>query len=101
MKTQLAKSLVAAAALVVAGSALAQAAQPVRIKTEGLPNHVRERLEAKAQEGPEALIQYVNRTRMLGYQVRVEEIVLKPEEAAAVAAKKVDGKVAKADEAKK
>lgn len=102
MKTNATKLILAAAALVVAGSALAQEAErPVQIRTDGLPSHLAERLQAKAQEGPTALIQYVNRTRMMGHQVRVEEIVLKADEAATLAAKKADGKMARADEAKK
>jgi hypothetical protein len=76
MNTKLIKRLIAAAALAVAGSVGAQEAEkPVPIRTDGLPSHVRARLEAKAQEGSAALIQYVNRTRMMGHQVRVEDIV--------------------------
>lgn len=75
MKTNLSKSLFAAAALSIVAPVLAEE-RPVRIKTDGMPSYLRERLQAKAQEGPTALIQYVNRTRMMGYQIRVEDIVV-------------------------
>ena len=73
MKTNLTRTLLAAATLAVAGSALAE--QPVRVRTDGLPTHMRERIEAAAQEGPTALRQYLQRTRMVGYNLRMEEVV--------------------------
>ena len=74
MKNKLTRTLFAAAAL-AAGSALATE-QPVRVRTDGLPTHMRQQVEAAAQQGPTALRQYLQRTRMLGYQLRVEEVVV-------------------------
>ena len=37
-----------------------EAERPVAVKTAGLPDHVRARIEAKAQEGPSSLIRYIN-----------------------------------------
>lgn len=66
----------AAAALCIPAPVVAQfVEEPVAVRTEGLPTHLRLRVEEKAQEGATALIHYVNRTRMMGWQLRVEEIV--------------------------
>jgi hypothetical protein len=72
MKTIVTRSLLAAATLALAGTALAD--QPVRVRTDGLPTHMRDRIEAAAQQGPVALRQYLERTRMMGYQLRMEEV---------------------------
>lgn len=86
MKTNSTQFLLAAA-LVLAGSAFAQQTEaPVRIKTDGLSADMRDRLEAKAQQGLPALIQYVNRTRMI-YQLRVQDLVI-PEDTARAEAQK-------------
>lgn len=96
MKTSAFRIALSLTALSMAGSAFAQDA-PVRIDTAGLPTNVAARLQAKAQEGSTALIQYVNRTRMLGYQVRVDEIVVTA--APALAARAENIKVAANDTA--
>ena len=74
MKNTIARTLVAAAAL-AAGSAIATE-QPVRVKTDGLPSHMRLQVEAAAQQGPTALRHYLQRTRMIGYNLRVEDVVV-------------------------
>ena len=119
MKTTITKLILAAAALVVAGTAAAQIEAPVQVKTDvpWVPAHMRAPLEAKALEGPTALMRYVNRTRTMGYPVRVEDIVVTPEDMARInavrnrerqvaakadeAAKKEQQVAAKADDAKK
>ena len=73
MKNTLTRTLVAAAAL-AAGTTFANE-QPVRVKTDGLPTHMKLQVQAAAQQGPTALRQYLQRTRMLGYNLRVEEVV--------------------------
>ena len=47
---------------------------PVAVKTDNLPTHVRARLEAAAQQGSQAVIRFVNRTRML-YMLRAEDVI--------------------------
>ena len=73
MKTRTRNMLLSAATLALSGTVLAQ--EPVRVKTDGLPTHMRERIEAAAQQGPVALRQYLQRTRMVGYNLRLEEVV--------------------------
>jgi len=101
MNTNLIRTFVASL-LVVSASAVAQQAEPpVAVKTDGLPDHVRARIEAKAQEGPTALIRYINSTRHL-HNLRVEEIVLSEAEAATLAKKPSEPtKMAEKDNAKK
>ena len=48
---------------------------PVRIRTEGLPAHVAASLQEKARLGMTELVQYVNRTRMMGHQVNLAELL--------------------------
>jgi hypothetical protein len=84
MKTNLTKHLLAAAILVLATSAFAQDAEkPINVSTDGLPDHVKARILEKAQQGPTALIRYVNSTRHI-HNLRVEMIV-KPDDAATMA----------------
>lgn len=66
------RSLLAVATLAVAGSAFAE--PPVRVRTDGLPTHMRERIESVAQQGPTALRQYLQRARMVGYNLRLEDV---------------------------
>jgi hypothetical protein len=103
MNTNVTRIILTAASIIVAGSVAAQQPEaPVRITTEGLPTHMRDRLEQKAQEGPTALIRYVNRTRMMGYQIRVEDIVVTPEDLARMAAAaKAEAVLARSDEPEK
>ena len=68
----IARILLAGTTLALSATALADA--PVGIKTEGLPTHMRQQLEAAAQPGPAALRQYLQRTRMVGYTLRIEEV---------------------------
>jgi opacity protein-like surface antigen len=70
--------ILAAAALLAAGSAAA-GEQPVRVKTDGLPTHMRLQVEAAAQQGPTALRHYLQRTRMIGYNLRLDEVVAESE----------------------
>ena len=78
-----------------------EADRPVAVKTAGLPDHVRARIEAKAQEGPSSLIRYINSTRHL-HNLRVEEIVVSEAETGAVAKKSDEStKVAEKDRAAK
>jgi len=72
MNKSITRGLLAAATLCVAGVAAAE--QPVRVRTDGLPTHMRLQVEAAAQQGPTALRQYLQRTRMVGYNLRIEEV---------------------------
>lgn len=91
MKTKITKYVVAAALFVVAGSALAEEARrPVAVNTDGLPDHLRIRIEEKAKQGPDALRRYLESVRHI-YDVRMDLIVRNDEPAA----------VAKAGEAPK
>jgi hypothetical protein len=100
MKTNLTKHLLAAATLVFATSALAQDAEkPVNVITDGLSPQLKARIQEKAQQGPTALIRYVNGTRHI-HNLRVEMIV-KPDDAATVAkVTKEPSKVAERSEPK-
>jgi hypothetical protein len=84
MKTNAARFVLAIATFVVAASATAQEAErPVNVTTDGLPDHLRARIEEKAKQGPTALIRYVNGTRHI-HNLRVEFIV-KPDDPSAMA----------------
>ena len=84
MKTSLTKHLFAAATLALATSAFAQdAGKPVSVITDGLPDHLKARIQEKAQQGATALIRYVNGTRHI-HNLRVEMIV-KPDDPSTVA----------------
>lgn len=72
MKNVITRGLLAAATLCVASVAMAE--QPVRVRTDGLPTHMKQQVEAAAQQGPTALRQYLQRTRMVGYNLRIEEV---------------------------
>jgi hypothetical protein len=74
MKTNLLRTFLATGALAASGIALAE--PPVRVHTEGLPMHMRVQVEAAAQQGATSLRQYLQRTRMLGYNLRVEEVAV-------------------------
>ena len=94
MKHNIVKSALASLALAVtsavplAGTVCAQEAErPVAVKTEGMPAHVRSRVEDRAQQGQTAVIQYLNRTRSV-HQLRPEDVIKQREEP--VQAKKVD-----------
>ena len=101
MNANLIRILVAASFFAAASAAAQQPEMPVAVKTEGLPEHLRARIEAKAQEGPTSLIRYINSTRHL-HNLRVEEIVLSEAEAAALAKKPSEStKMAEKDSAKK
>jgi hypothetical protein len=88
------KLMLAVATLVVAPSAFAQEAEkPVAVNTVGLPDHLKARIEEKAQEGPTALIRYINNTRHI-HNLRVEMIVLPEGTAPAQSVSKESEKVA-------
>jgi len=75
---------IAAAGLLAA--ATAQASEPpVRVNTAGLPSHMKLQVEAAAQQGQTALRHYLQRTRMLGYQLRIEDVVAESELAGTLA----------------
>jgi hypothetical protein len=101
MKTNTTKLTLAVAAFSVATSAFAQEAEkPVNVNTQGLPDHLKARIEQKAQEGQTSLIRYLNSTRHI-HNLRVEFIV-KPDDPAAMAkAKGEPRKVADRSEAAK
>jgi hypothetical protein len=64
MKSIVARHVIAGIALAIALPVSAQVIEPpVAVKTDGLPSHVRKRLEEKAKKGRTAVIQYINRTR--------------------------------------
>ena len=93
MKTKIAKHVVAAALLVLAGSALAEEARrPVAVNTDGLPDHLRIRIEEKAKQGPDALRRYLESVRHI-YDVRMD-LIVKNDEPAAVAKAGEPSKVA-------
>jgi len=70
------KKLLLVLALAGAAPSLAQPAEPpVRIRTEGLPAHVAQRLHEKARLGMTELVRYIHRTRMMGHQVSVSELL--------------------------
>ena len=96
MKTNNAKHIVAIALFAFAGVAFAQAEPPVRVKTDGLPLQVKQRIEEKAQQGQTALIRYLNNTRYI-HQLRVEEVVIS-EPPAAMAKSSEATKIAKKEE---
>ena len=74
MKTNT-KLFIAAASRVVATSAVAQEAEkPVRVKTDGMPEYLKVRIEAAAQQGPTALRRYLDSTRHI-HNIRMESIV--------------------------
>ena len=99
MNTNFTRTILAAALIAVASSAAAQEGEkPVSVKTDGLPDHVRVRIEEKAQQGPTALIRYVNSTRHI-HNLRVEMIV-RPDDGTPLAkVSKDSSKVAERSEA--
>jgi len=81
MKIRSIRTFVGVAALLAAAGAAAQGAEPpVAVKTDGLPSHVRERIEAKAKQGLTPLIQYLNASRPV-HQLRAEDIVKRADSA--------------------
>ena len=68
-------------AVALPSGAQARDEQPVAVNTANLPTHLRERLEEAAQRGQPAVIQFVNRTRMI-YQLRAEDVLAKPQSTA-------------------
>lgn len=72
MKTRLPHFL-AALALAAAGPAFA-AEPPVAVDVEGLPAHVKARIQEKAAQGQTALIQYLHRTQTV-HQLRPQFVV--------------------------
>jgi hypothetical protein len=96
MKTNIARTLIAAAALAVAAPVYAQEAEPpVAVKTDGLPPQLQMRLQEKAQQGQTAVIQYINRTRNV-HNLRAEDVI-KPLPADAAAKGDEQTRVAKKD----
>ena len=63
-------------AVAVPVGAQARAEGAVAVNTAGLPKPVRDRLEEAAKRGTQAVIQYVNRTRMI-HQLRADEVLSK------------------------
>jgi len=64
MKSIVARHVLSAIALAAALPAAAQVIEPpVAVYTDGLPSHIRKRLEEKAKHGRTAVLQYINRTR--------------------------------------
>jgi len=84
MKTRFMNRLRVAALSVLATSAVAQDAEPpVAVATDGLADHVRARVEEKAQQGITELRRYLDRTRHI-HGLRVE-LVVKPDQSEAAA----------------
>jgi hypothetical protein len=99
-KTNTNKLMLVVATALLASSALAQEAEaPVAVRTDGLPDHLKVRIEEKAAQGQTALIRYVNSTRHI-HNLRVE-MVVKPGDATNVAKKEEPRKVAERTEAGK
>jgi hypothetical protein len=66
---------IALSCLAFAGAVCAQQAEaPVAVNTDGMPHSLRARLEAKAQEGPTAVIRFINRTRNI-HQLRAQDVI--------------------------
>jgi hypothetical protein len=102
MKTNFTKSVLVAVLFATALSAAAQEAEPpITVITEGLPDHVRARVEEKAQQGHTALRRYLQSTRHI-HNLRME-VIVKPDDGAATVAKvsKEPAKVADREEARK
>jgi hypothetical protein len=83
MKRTIAKgalaSLAFAVALPFAGTICAQEGErPVAVKTDGMPAHVRSRVEERAQQGQTSVIRYLNRTRSV-HQLRPEDVIKQKE----------------------
>ena len=83
-----------AALSVAATSALAQEAEsPVAVNTEGLPDHVRARIEEKAQHGITELRRYLDSTKHI-HGLRTEFVVKSGESQALAKAREEDLRVA-------
>ena len=75
MKSNFKNRLRVAALSVVATSAIAQEAEPpVAVRTEGVPDHLRARVEEKAQHGVTELRRYLDSTKHI-HGLRVEFVV--------------------------
>ena len=75
MKPRFSNRLRVAAFSVLATSAVAQDVEPpVAVRTEGLPDHLRARIEEKAQHGITELSRYIDSTRHI-HGLRVEFVV--------------------------
>ena len=78
MNTNLIRTTVAATLLAVATSIAAQEAErPVAVNTDGMPDHLKVRVEEAAKQGTTALRRYLDSTRHI-YNIRMIAIV-KPE----------------------
>lgn len=66
MNVRTSQRVIVAAALFASGSALAQQAeQPVRVKVDGLPQHVAAQVKDKALQGRDDLRRFIERTRFI------------------------------------
>jgi hypothetical protein len=101
MKTNPTTHLFAAATVVLATSAFAQEAEkPVAVKTDGLPDYLKTRIEERARQGYGALRRYLQSTSHI-HNVRIESIVKRDDDSANIAKKEEPRKVADRAEAGK
>ena len=83
--------LAAAATFASLGALASETRQPVALKEQSLPLHVQQALKDKAAQGPVALRQYIQRTRMI-YNLSMATVVR--DDAPTVAARKEGTQVA-------
>jgi hypothetical protein len=93
MKTSLMSCLRIAALSMAATSALAQEEAPVAVNTGGLPDHLRARIEEKAQHGVSELRRYLDSTKHI-HGLRVDVVVKSGDSRALAKAAEEDVKVA-------
>ena len=76
MNTNLIRTMVAATLSAVATSVAAQEAEePVAVNTDGMPDHLKVRVEEAAKQGPTALRRYLDSTRHI-HNIRMMAIVM-------------------------
>ncbi|HET9578257.1 MAG TPA: hypothetical protein VFP44_10550 [Usitatibacter sp.] len=95
MKTCIALTALATAALAAATAFAESPEPPAAVNVEGLPTHVRLRILEKAQEGQTSVIRYLHRTYAV-HRLRAEQVL---KEQQPVFAAKDGVKVAGSDEA--
>ena len=91
---RIATHLLAFGGLALAGIAVAgETVRPVPVNLEGVPHHLRARIEARANEGLPSLRRYLQSTQHL-HGVRIEQVVRWDEMAAMANASREEARVA-------
>jgi hypothetical protein len=99
MKTNTTRLILATAAFAAFSAAAEHAEKPVAVNTQGMPDHLKARIEKEAQQGPTALRRYLDSTRHI-HNIRMESIVV-PDERTPMVKEKEPSKVADRTEAPK